>query len=125
LHFIVAFHVLAFSADCKTEGMEAAIVSAKILNDCITPTFLLSYVFIFAGLIVLPILILANKTTLPKAAAFVTPVVPMCVIWGVAALLPASALSYGMFTFCINFGMLVWYFCLLIRQKTTGNGSKQ
>lgn len=49
---------------------------------------------------------------LRESCAF-SPIVPMMVIFIAAQLLPQSPFSYGLYTFCMNGGMLVWFVYLL------------
>lgn len=115
LHFIVAFHVLAYSAVMKVCHEEEALAICALLNDAVNPAFMLSYVLIYGSLVYLFFLVLLGKTPLPKKAVLLTPLVPMGVLCVLAGILPQGPFAYGLFTFCINFGMIVWFLYLLFR----------
>lgn len=54
--------------------------------------------------------ILCRKTCLERSAVLFTPVVPMGIFFAAAQIPP---FSYGLYTFCMNSGMLVWFGYLL------------
>lgn len=77
-----------------------------------------AYVFVAAALITLIVLILCGKTRLKWTAALFTPAVPMGIMSVVSGLLPASPFAYGLSTFCMNGGLIVWFVYLLLHQDT-------
>lgn len=72
--------------------------------------------FVAVGLIALIVLILRGQTRLTRTEALFTPAIPMGIIAAVAGLLPASPFAYGLSTFCMNGGLIVWYGYLLLHQ---------
>jgi len=117
LHLIVTFHVAAFSSADKISREFAVTVDGE-LNSVTCPVFVVAYILIFASFILMPVYILKGKTKLKKSAVIFTPAVPMALVCLVAAVIPTSAFSYGLFTFCINFGLQVWLiYLLVIRSK--------
>lgn len=56
-------------------------------------------------------------TCLKKASVLFTPIVLMGIIFVIAQILPLSSFSYGLYTFCMNGGMLVWFMYLLIVKR--------
>jgi len=116
LHFIVAFHVLVFT-DADSISRADAIRMSASANKVLYPAFCISYVPIYGSVLVLFILILKKKTWLKPAAAVFSPLIPMGILFVIAQILPSGAFSYGLFTFCMNFGLLVWYAYLLVWRR--------
>lgn len=75
----------------------------------------LCVIFLLIGVPLLKLIIdiLRRKTCLKRTAVFFSSIVPMAVIFVAAQLLPQSPFSYGLYTFCMNGGMLVWFLYLL------------
>lgn len=65
------------------------------------------------SLVMLFIDILCRNTCLKRPAVLFSPIVPMEIIFAAAQILPQSPFSYGLYTFCMNGGMLVWFGYLL------------
>lgn len=116
IHFAVAVNVWVFSLAEKIGGRELAIPLSQGLEGVCLPFLYGAYVFVAAALLTLAILILCGKTHLTRTAALFTPAIPMGAIALVAELLPASPFAYGLSTFCMNGGLIVWYGYLLLRQ---------
>ncbi|MCM1523880.1 MAG: hypothetical protein NC120_05425 [Ruminococcus sp.] len=114
IHFIVTANVFIFSQAEKYGGRELAVTLSGGFAQVGTAALYGSYLFVAAALIALPAAILSGKTYLKKRAAVFTPFVPMAVISEIEELLPASPFSYGMYTFCMNGGMIVWFIYLII-----------
>ena len=60
------------------------------------------------------IAIARGKTKLKHTDAFITPLTWMALICAVSMILPASPFSKGLYTFCMNGGMIAWFIRLLI-----------
>ena len=54
---------------------------------------------------------------LPRHEAFFTPLTWICFIGTVSMLLPESAFSKGLYTFCMNGGMIVWFARMIFFRK--------
>lgn len=78
--------------------------------------FHIAYIFAGVPLILLFIYIICGKTSLKKGEAVFTPLIWMAIIDVVANIIPTSAFSYGLYTFCMNSGMLVWFIYLLMKE---------
>lgn len=116
IHFAVAVNVLVFSQAEKVGGQELAVALSHSLSSACQLFLFCTYVFVAAALITLIVLILQRKTRLKRRAALFTPAVPMGFIALVSGLLPQSPFSYGLSTFCMNGGLIVWYGYLLRHQ---------
>lgn len=113
IHLTVAVNVFVFSQAEKIGGRELAAEFSNSLGNASLLTLGFAYLFAAAAFMKLIFDILRRKTYMKRTAAFFTPIVPMAVIWAVSLTLPSSAFSYGLYTFCMNGGMLVWFLYLL------------
>lgn len=87
----------------------------KVLDPCI----LIAYLILVIALIDLIIVIARGKTKLKRTDAFITPLTWMLLIGAVSLVLPASPFSKGVYTFCMNGGMIAWFIRLLTwREKS-------
>lgn len=115
LHIIVAVNVFVFSETEKNSGREAATALSASLGNAGTAALACAYLFAAAACILLMAAVWREKTYLKKSAVFFTPVFPMAVLAAVSQVLPDSPFSYGLYTFCMNGGMLVWFVYLLLK----------
>lgn len=118
IHFGVAVNVLVFSMAERAGGRELAVTLSHNMDSACLLFLYCAYVFVAAALITLIVLILCGKTRLKRTAALFTPAVPMGIISAVSGLLPASPFAYGLSTFCMNGGLIVWFVYLLLHQDT-------
>ncbi len=117
IHFGVAVNVLVFSLAERAGGRELAITLSHNMNSACLLFIYCAYVFVAAALITLIILILCGKTRLKRTAALFTPAIPMGIIAAVSGLLSVSPFAYGLSTFCMNGGLIVWFVYLLFHQN--------
>lgn len=115
LHLLVSVNVLVFSEAERGVGREAAVTLSKKLNNAGLPIVAFVCLFIGGAFIALIVSILRGNTVLEKTAVVFTPIVPMLIIIGISILLPSSEFAYGLYTFNMNAGMIVWFLYLLIR----------
>lgn len=116
IHFAVAVNVWVFSLAEKAGGRELAVLLSQGLDGVCLLFLYCAYVFVAAALITLIALVLLGQTHLTRKAALFTPAIPMGIIAVVAGLLPASPFAYGLSTFCMNGGLIIWYGYLLLHQ---------
>lgn len=116
IHFIVAFNVMVYSWMLEHAGNELANGISNFLGNTMLPCLFIAYIFAGVPLILLFIYIICGKTSLKKWEAVFTPLIWMLLINVVANIIPASAFSYGLYTFCMNSGMLVWFIYLLVKE---------
>lgn len=116
IHFLVAVNVLVYSWASQHAGAETADAVSNFLGNALLPCLCLAYAFAGIPLILLLLCILRGKTALEKREIIFTPLIGTALIGIGAGLLPASAFSYGLYTFCMNGGMLVWFLYLLARR---------
>lgn len=81
------------------------------------PSQYIAYVMVAIPFIGIILGILRGKTKLPKSAVFFTPLVWMLLADVVSSVLPLSAFSKGLFTFSMNFGLMVWFAYLLLHER--------
>lgn len=113
LHILVSVNVLVFAQADKSGGRELAVTLSDSLSSAGMAVLFCIFLLIVFPLVVLFIDILCRKTCLKRTAVCFSPIVPMAVISIAAQFLPQSPFSYGLYTFCMNGGMLVWFGYLL------------
>lgn len=113
LHILVSVNVIVFSEAEKSGGRELAVTLSGSLSNAGMSAMILIYLFVGASFVLLFVDILRQKTCLKRSAAVFSPLIPMGVISAAALILPQSPFSYGLYTFCMNGGMLVWFGYLL------------
>ena len=116
LHFIVTINVFAYSYICKNVGSEEAALMSKNIDKVFSPGLYIAYFLIAIALVDFIIVIARGRTTLKKREAFFTPLIWICVIGLISMVMPVSAFSKGLYTFCMNGGMIVW----LVREICRG-----
>jgi energy-converting hydrogenase Eha subunit C len=109
IHFVVAANVWGYSYACRAYGSEQAALLSAGMNKVFAPCLYLAYFIAAVALIDLVIVTARGRTILKRREAFFTPLTWIVVIGAVALLLPASPFSKGLYTFCMNGGMLVWF----------------
>ena len=117
IHFIVAVNVMVYSWVAKYAGNELANGISNFLGNAMLPCLYIAYIFVGIPLILLLVYIFCGKTSLKKREALFTPLIWMVIINVVANIIPTSAFSYGLYTFCMNGGMLIWFLYLLVGKK--------
>lgn len=113
LHILVSVNVIVFSQADKIGGRELAVTLSENLANTGIGAVIYVYLFVGVSLILLFVDILRQKTCLKRSAAIFSPLVPLGVIYVVSFILPQSPFSYGLYTFCMNGGMIVWLGYLL------------
>lgn len=116
IHLIVAVNVLVYSWMAEYAGNELANGISNFLGNAMLPCLYIAYIFAGVPLLLLLIYIICGKTSLKKREALFTPLIWMAMITVVADIIPTSAFSYGLYTFCMNGGMLVWFLYLLVKE---------
>lgn len=117
LHILVSVNVIVFSQAEKSGGHELAVTLSSSLGRAGMAAVFCVFFFAAVSMVMLFIDILRRKTCLKRMAVFFSPIVPMSVIFIVAQFLPQSPFSYGLYTFFMNGGMLVWFMYLLSRKS--------
>ena len=117
IHFVVTIIVFIYSYSCRTLGREHAVIITNGLDKVLDPCILIAYFILGIALIDLIIIIARGRTKLKRTDAFITPLTWMLIIGAVSMVLPASMFSKGLYTFCMNGGMIVWFIRLLIRPE--------
>ena len=109
LHFIVTINVFAYSYMCKKVGAKEAALMSKSIDKVFSPGLYIAYFLIAIALVDFIIVIARGRTTLKKREAFFTPLTWIFVIGLISMVMPVSAFSKGLYTFCMNGGMIVWF----------------
>lgn len=119
IHFIVVVNVLVYSWTIKSIGTESAYAISNYLGNALLPCLYIAYIFVAIPLILLIIYIFLGKTHLKKRDIIFTPIIWMIIINVIVFILPSTAFSYGLYTFGMNGGMLVWFIYLLIKNPVS------
>ncbi len=117
IHFVVTIMVFIYSYSCRTIGTEQAVIISNGLDKVLDPCILIAYIILGIALIDLIIVIARGRTKLKRVDAFITPLTWMLLIGAISLILPASPFSKGLYTFCMNGGMIVWFIRLLVWRK--------
>ena len=116
IHFTVTIMVFTYSYMCKNVGTSQAASMSQYMDKLFDPFVLLSYLVLIVAFVDLIIVIARGKTTLKKREAFLTPVTWIAMISLVSMLLPESAFSKGLYAFCMNGGMIIWFIREIFRK---------
>lgn len=114
IHFIVSINVMVYSWMTENAGSELANGMSNFLGNAMLPCLYIAYIFIGVPLILLMADILRGKTVLKKREVLFTPLIWMAIINIAANVIPATAFSYGLYTFSMNGGMFLWFLFLLL-----------
>ena len=117
LHLVVTINVYVYSYMCENYGNEQAELFSCNISKILDPLLYLSYLIIIAAMIDLILVIAGERTFLSRKEAFFTPLTWICLIGGISMLLPESAFSKGLYTFCMNGGMIVWFVIMMFREQ--------
>lgn len=113
LHFTVAAGIWVYSWLMHQGMKELAVEGATEITKMLIPTQITAYVFIYIPLIQMLVYVLRQQTVYKRTAALAAPVLWMAVLSLAAGGMPASSFSIGLFAFCMNGAMMVWFvFCL-------------
>ena len=119
IHFVVTIMVFIYSYACRNIGVDHAVIIINGLDKVLDPCILIAYLILVIALIDLIIVIARGKTKLKRTDAFITPLTWMLLIGAVSLVLPASPFSKGVYTFCMNGGMIAWFIRLLALGETS------
>ena len=125
LHFVVTVNVYAYSYMCRNFGNEQAAQFSQNMSTVLNLGLYLSYFIIAVALIDLILVIAKGRTYLSRKEAFFTPLTWIALIGAVSMLLPESAFSKGLYTFCMNGGMIVWFARMLFGKKPLNNQKQE
>lgn len=116
--------VFTYSYMCKNVGAEQAALMSKTMDKLFAPFVLLAYLIFLVAFADMIIVIARGRKTLRKREAFFTPITWICVIGLISMLLPESPFSKGLYTFCMNGGMIVWFIREMLRKEINIIGRK-
>ncbi len=117
IHFTVTIMVFTYSYMCKNVGETQAALMSQYMDKLFDPFVLLSYLIWVIASADLIIVIARGRTVLKKREAFFTPFTWIALIGFISMILPESAFSKGLYTFCMNGGMIIWFIRELFRKQ--------
>ncbi len=121
IHFVVTVNVYAYSYMCRNYGYEQAVMLSKSISKILNPCLYISYFIFIVAMIDLILTIVRGRTYLSRREAFFTPLTWICLIGGISMLLPISAFSKGLYTFCMNGGMIAWFIRMMYWKNPVTN----
>ena len=113
IHFIVTVIVFVYSYTCRNIGAEQAVQITSGMDKIFDGCILIAYLILVIALVDLIIVIARGRTRLKRTEALLTPLTWIIVIGAVSMILPESMFSKGLYTFCMNGGMIVWFIRML------------
>ena len=116
IHFAVTIIVFVYSYTSRTVTNEQAVLLSNALDKVFDPCILIAYLILASSLIDLVIVIARGRTELKRTDAFFTPLTWIVLIGAVSMILPNSPFSKGLYTFCMNGGMIAWFITLLLKK---------
>ena len=117
IHFVVTIMVFIYSYSCRTIGTDQAVMITNGLDKVMNPSIFIAYLILGIALVDLVIVIARGRTKLKRSDAFITPLTWILIIGAVSMVLPASPFSKGLYTFCMNGGMIVWFIRLILLRE--------
>ena len=117
LHFVVTVNVYAYSYMCRNYGNEQAVQFSQEMSKVLNYGLYISYFLIAVALIDLILVIAKERTHLSRKEAFFTPLTWIALTGVISMLLPESAFSKGLYTFCMNSGMIMWLIRMMFWKK--------
>ncbi len=117
IHFVVTIMVFIYSYTFRTIGSEQAVIITNGLDKVMDPCILIAYFILVIAMIDLIIMIAKGRTKLERSDAFMTPLTWMILIGAVSLIIPTSPFSKGLYTFCMNGGMIVWFIRLMVQRE--------
>ena len=117
IHFVVTIMVFIYSYTFRTIGSEQAVIITNGLDKVMDPCILIAYFILVIAMIDLIIMIAKGRTKLERSDAFTTPLTWMILIGAVSLIIPTSPFSKGLYTFCMNGGMIVWFIRLMVQRE--------
>jgi hypothetical protein len=125
IHFIVTIHVYVYSYICRNYGYDQAAIFSKDISKVLNPSLYGSYFVFIVAMIDLILVIARDRTYLRCREAFFTPLTWICLIGGTSMLLPECAFSKGLYTFCMNGGLLVWFIRMMLGKEFVTDDRKE
>ena len=117
IHFIVTVDVFVYSIACRKIGLDQAALLSENMDKVLSPCLYIVYVVASIALIDLVLVVARGRTKLKRVEAFITPLTWIFLIGIISMVLPESAFAKGLYTFCMNGGMMVWFFRILFGGK--------
>ena len=116
IHFAVTIIVFVYSYTARTVTSEKAVSISNALDKVFDPCILIAYLIVAISLTDLVVVIARGRTVLKRTDAFFTPLTWMALIGVISMILPSSPFSKGLYAFCMNGGMIIWFITLLLNK---------
>ncbi|MCR4867691.1 MAG: hypothetical protein K5921_12245 [Lachnospiraceae bacterium] len=116
IHFAVTIIVFVYSYTARTVTSEKAVSISNALDKVFDPCILIAYLIVAISLTDLVVVIARGRTVLKRTDAFFTPMTWMALIGVISMILPSSPFSKGLYAFCMNGGMIIWFITLLLNK---------
>ena len=117
IHFTVSCGIYTYAWNLQEGDPALALRMAEDTMQMFQSAQIVAYLLAGVPLILLVVFVLRGKTVLPKSSQLFTPLLWMAVFSALKFVIPASPLSNGVDTFCMNAGMMIWFVYLLVKMK--------
>lgn len=117
IHYFYSVNVFCYAWMMQNGGEALAAELSKALGNAMYLGVAIGYIPLIVPNVMHLIEIMKGRTTLKKSAVCFHPLVWIILVSVLAKKLPMSPFSYGLYTFCMNAGMLVWFMFMSVRKK--------
>ena len=116
IHVTVSCGIYTYAWNMQKGDLTLALRMAEDVTRMFQSTQIVADLLAGLPLVLLVVLVLRGKTVLSKSSQFFTPLLWMAVFSALKFVIPASPLSNGIDTFCMNAGMMIWFAYLLVKE---------
>lgn len=113
IHYYYSINVFCYAWMMQNGGEVLAGKFSKALGDAMLCGVAIGYIPLIIPNVLHLVAVIKSKTVLKKTTAIFHPLV-WIVIFNIGAnMMPSTPFTYGLYTFCMNAGMLVWFIFML------------
>ena len=116
IHFTVSCGIWVYAWNMQKGDPSLALGMAEDTMRMLQGTQIAADLLAAVPLLLLAVYILRGKTSLKKTSLMFTPLLWMALFSAVKFLVPATAFTNGIDTFCMNGGMMIWFSFLLVKK---------
>ena len=114
IHFTVSCGIYAYAWNVQKGDPSLALRMTEDVVRMFQSTQIVAYLLAAIPLLLFVVFTLRDKTELKKTSLLFTPLLWMAVFSALKFVIPASPLSNGIDTFCMNAGMMIWFVYLFV-----------
>lgn len=117
IHFTVSCGIWVYAWNMQKGDPSLALRMAEDVMCMFQSTLFAAYLLAAIPLLLLVVYTLRDKMSLKKSSLLFTPLLWMAFFSALKFLIPATLLSNGIDTFCMNAGMMIWFGYLLVKRN--------